>query len=126
VARDDLPDLILGSLLADALEGAKLGVFVYDEEGRYIAVNRAAAELLGYPRDELLRRDVGDFTPAGMDRSVLQVSARREGVRRLKRRDGTEVVAAFVVVPARVSSLAYHLAIVWQLEPDDPRALDAE
>ena len=126
MARDDLPDLILGSLLADALEGAKLGVFVYDEEGRYIAVNRAAAELLGYPRDELLRRDVGDFTPAGMDRSVLQVSARREGVRRLKRRDGTEVVAAFVVVPARVSSLAYHLAIVWQLEPDDPRALDAE
>jgi PAS domain S-box-containing protein len=126
VARDDLPDLILGSLLADALEGAKLGVFVYDEEGRYIAVNRAAAELLGYPRDELLRRDVGDFTPGGMDRSVLQVSARREGVRRVKRRDGTEIVAAFVVVPARVSSLAYHLAIVWQIEPDDPRALDAE
>lgn len=125
VSRDEMPDLILGSLIADAVEGARLGLFVYDEEGRYIAVNRAAAEMLGYPREELLRRDVGDFTSGGIDRSVLQVSARREGVRKLRRRDGTEIVAAFVVVPARVSSLAYHLAVVWQLEPDDPRVLDA-
>jgi PAS domain S-box-containing protein len=125
VARDDVPDLILGSLLADAVDGAGLGLFVYDEEGRYIAVNRAAAALLGYSREELLRRDVGDFTPGGLDRSLLQLSSRREGVRKLRRRDGSEIVAAFVVVPARVSSLAYHLAVVWQLEPDDPRALDA-
>jgi PAS domain S-box-containing protein len=125
VARDDLPDLILGSLLADAVESAGLGLFVYDEEGRYIAVNRCGAELLGYPRDELLRREVGEFTPGGLDRSVMQVSSRREGVRKIRRRDGSETVAAFVVVPARVSSLAYHLAVVWELEPDDPRALDA-
>lgn len=120
-----MPDLILGSLLADAVESAKVGLFVYDEEGRYIAVNRCGAELLGYQRDELLRRDVGEFTEGGIDRSVLQVSSRREGVRRILRRDGTETVAAFLVVPARVSSLAYHLALVWELEPDDPRALDA-
>lgn len=125
MAREDVSDLLLGALLADAVEGAKLGLFVYDEEGRYIAVNRAAAELLGYSREELLRHDVGDFTPGGLDRSIMQVSARREGVRKLRRRDGSEVVAAFLVVPARVSSLAYHLAVVWLLEPDDPRALDA-
>ena len=123
--RDEIPDLILGSLLADAVDGAGLGLFVYDEQGRYIAVNRAAAEMLGYPREELLRHDVGDFTQGGIDRSLLQVSDRREGVRRLRRRDGSEVAVAFVVVPACVSSLAYHLAVVWQLEPDDPRALDA-
>jgi PAS domain S-box-containing protein len=123
--RDDVPDLILGSLLADAVDGAKLGLFVYDEEGSYIAVNRCAAEMLGFPRDELLRRDVGDFTPGGLDRRLLQLSSRREGVRKLRRRDGSETVVAFVVVPARVSSLGYHLAVVWELEPDDPRTLDA-
>lgn len=125
MARDDLPDLILGSLLADAVEGAKVGLFVYDEEGRYIAVNRCAADMLGYPRDELLRLDVGAFTDGGIDRSLLNESRRREGVRRIRRRDGSETVAAFVVVPARVSSLSYHLAVVWELEPGDPRALDA-
>ena len=125
MARDELPDLILGSLLADAVESAKIGLFVYDEEGRYIAVNRCGAEMLGYPRDELLRLDVGVFTDGGIDRSLLQLTSRREGVRRIHRRDGSETVAAFVVVPAKVSSLAYHVAVVWELEPDDPRALDA-
>lgn len=125
MGREDVSDLVLGALLADAVEGAKLGLFVYDEEGCYIAVNRAAADLLGYAREELLRLDVGDFTPGGLDRSILQASARREGVRKLRRRDGSDVVVAFLVVPTRVSSLAYHLAVVWPLEPDDPRALDA-
>jgi PAS domain S-box-containing protein len=120
-----VPDLILGSMMADAAEGAGLGLFVYDETGKYIAVNRCAAAMLGYDRDELLELDVGDFTPGGLDRSLLYQTRRREGVRKLRRRDGTEFTAAFVVVPSQVSSMQFTLAVVWELEPDDPRAIDA-
>jgi PAS domain S-box-containing protein len=121
----DVPDLILGTLLADAVESARLGLFVYDEHGRYLALNRRAADMLGYEREEILERDVADFTPAGLDRSVLLQTGRREGVRRVRRKDGSEIVTAFVVVPTRVSDMQFHLAVVWQLEPDDPRVRDA-
>jgi PAS domain S-box-containing protein len=121
----DVPDLVLGTLLADAVDSARLGLFVYDEHGKYIAVNRCGAELLGYDRDELMRRDVGDFTPAGMDRSVLQRPERREGVRRIRRKDGSETTVAFLVVPTDVSLLQFHLAVVWELDADDPRAAEA-
>lgn len=121
----NVSDLVLGTLLADAVDRARVGIYVYDEDGRYVAVNRRGADLLGYAREELMDMDVGSFTPGGLDRSVLLRDNRREGVRKLRRRDGSETFAAFVVVPTEVSSLRFHVAIVWELDPDDPRVPDA-
>jgi PAS domain S-box-containing protein len=118
-------DAVLSTLLIEAAEAATLGIFVYDDDGKYIAVNKCAAELLGYEREELLSHDVGDFTEGGIDRSILLKPARREGVRLIRRKDGTTLPVAFVVTPTRVASLDFYFAVVWALPSDDPRAASA-
>jgi PAS domain S-box-containing protein len=120
--RNTPPDIVLASLLGDGAEHAEIGLFIYDDDGKYVAVNRYGADLLGYDRGELLDHDVGDFTAGGIDRSVLQRLERREGVRIVQRKDGSEETVAFVITPTQVGSLWFYLAVVWELAPDDPRA----
>ena len=119
------PELVLASLLADGAEHAELGLFIYDDDGKYVAVNRYGAELLGYERSELLTHDVADFTAGGIDRSLLLKPERREGVRLVHRKDGSTIPVAFVVASTQVSSLSFYLAVVWELDADDPRAANA-
>lgn len=125
VVRRTPPDIVLASLLGDGAEHAEVGLFIYDDDGKYVAVNRYGAELLGYDRGELLEHDVGDFTAGGIDRSVLLRRERREGTRVVRRKDGSEQPVAFVVTPTQVGSLWFSLAVVWELAADDPRAVDA-
>ncbi len=123
--RPRTPEVVFEALLGDAAESAKFGVAVYDDDGRIVATNRHAAESLGYDRHEFLSHDIADFTDGGIDRSVLDSSARREGVRLVRRKDGTRVPMQFVVVPTKVSNLPYYIAVSWELDPDDPRAAGA-
>jgi PAS domain S-box-containing protein len=118
-------DVVLQSLLGDGAEHAEIGLFIYDDDGKYIAINRYAAELLGYDRSELLAHDIGDFTEGGIDREVLLRHERREGVRIVSRKDGTRETVAFVVTPTRVGSFWFYLAVVWELADGDPRASTA-
>jgi PAS domain S-box-containing protein len=123
--RKTPPDIVIASLLGEGAENAEVGLFIYDDDGKYIAINRHGAELLGYERSELLEHDVGDFTVDGIDRDVLLRLERREGVRVVQRKDGSENVVAFVVTPTQVGSFWFYLAVVWELAPDDPRAATA-
>ena len=123
--RKTPPDIVLASLLGEGAENAEVGLFIYDDDGKYIAINRYGAELLGYDRGELLGHDVGDFTAGGLDRDVLLRLERREGARIVKRKDGTERTVAFVVTPTKVGSFWFYLAVVWELADDDPRAATA-
>jgi PAS domain S-box-containing protein len=121
----DAREAVLNTVLGDAADHVALGIFVYDDRGTYVAVNHHAAELLGYPREELLAHDVGDFTEGGLDRNVLLRPERREGVRMVRRKDGSEKPVAYVVAPTRVGNIAYFFGVVWELGPDDPRARSA-
>ena len=123
--RKTPPDIVLATLLGDGAEHAEIGLFIYDDDGKYVAINRHGAELLGYDRSELLAHDVGDFTAGGIDRDVLLRLERREGVRIVERKDGSKKTVAFVVTPTQVGSLWFYLAVVWELGPDDPRAAAA-
>jgi PAS domain S-box-containing protein len=118
-------EIVLSTLLGDGADNVKLGIFVYDDQGAYVAVNAYAAELLGYSREELLTHRVGDFTEGTIDPAVLARTERREGVRRVRRKDGSEVTVAFVVGPTRVSTFAFSFCLVWELDPSDPRAANA-
>jgi len=119
------PDLLHEALLGEAAESAFFAVTVYDDDGRLVAANRRAADLLGYSREELLRYDVGAFTEGGFDRNRLLSQSMREGARRVRRKDGSQVAVAFVVAPATLSGLPYFVAVWWQLADDDPRAASA-
>src|SRR5204863_4482792 len=55
------------SLLGEAVEHAPVGIFVFDEDGRYVAVNSFACELLGYERSELLERRLGELSASPED-----------------------------------------------------------
>jgi PAS domain S-box-containing protein len=123
--RAPTPDLLHEALLGEAAESAFFAITVYDDDGRLVAVNRRASELLGYPRDELLSYDVGAYTEGGFDRSRLFTQEMREGVRLVKRKDGSQVPVAFVVAPSRLAGLPYFVAVWWELAEDDPRAVSA-
>ena len=43
----------------------------------------------------------------------------------VRRKDGTSVPVAFVVVPTKVGHLPYYLSFWWTLDPGDPRAAEA-
>jgi PAS domain S-box-containing protein len=125
IERKTPPDIVIASLLGDGAEHAEIGLFIYDDDGKYVAINRFGAELLGYDRDELLEHDVGDFTAGGIDRNLLLRLEQREGVRIVRLKDGAEKTVAFIVTPTQVGSFWFYLAVVWELAPDDPRAVGA-
>jgi PAS domain S-box-containing protein len=52
------------TLLGEAIDEAPVLVFVADEEGRYLAVNRHACETLGYTRRDLLGMTVPEVAVA--------------------------------------------------------------
>jgi len=109
----------------EAVESAFFAISVYDDDGRMVAVNKRAAELLGYDREELLRHDVGAFTEGGFDRTRLASRDMREGVRLVQGKDGSRTPVAFVVAPATLSGLPYFVAVWWRIAEDDPRASSA-
>lgn len=43
-------------------EEAADGIFLSNEKGKYIEVNRRSCEMLGYPREEILSHSIDDFT----------------------------------------------------------------
>lgn len=48
----------------DLFENAKDAMYVHDLQGRYTSVNRAAEELVGYSRQEIIGRTFSEFIPA--------------------------------------------------------------
>jgi PAS domain S-box-containing protein len=100
-------------------------VAIYDDDGRYVAVNGHACDLLGYTRDELLTHDVGDFTEGGIDRTVLKSPERREGARLVRRKDGHFLAVAFVVTPTKIANIGFYMSMFWELPAGDPRAASA-
>jgi len=85
-------DLIQPGLLGEAVDSGPALVFVADDAGRYVAVNRRACEVLGYEREELLELRVTDVAT---DEEVpdLYTALRRvgtaAGTTTLRAKDGT-------------------------------------
>jgi PAS domain S-box-containing protein len=109
--------LVQGTLLADAFEASSHAVIVSDEDsGKYVAVNDAACELLGYDREELLAmsaRDVAMRAP-GAVREVYDRLAHGEAVRataRLRRKDGTVAEIDYWATHTKVAGLEFLLTV---------------
>ncbi|MFP4375322.1 MAG: PAS domain S-box protein [Spirochaetaceae bacterium] len=58
------------------VENAPYGIFIADNEGRYVDVNEAACRVTGYSRDELLSRKLIDLIPEDYHPDVRAASRR--------------------------------------------------
>jgi PAS domain S-box-containing protein len=86
-----------------AFDAAPDGIVVFDDQGRYVYANPAAAEIYGLAPDELIGRRIGDFTPdSRRDRIDEKWQELRErpalrGRARMKAADGTERLVEYSV-----------------------------
>jgi PAS domain-containing protein len=117
---------MLDVLLGEAMNAAEFGIFVFDDDGNYVAANAYGASLLGTSVEDLLRRRAGDFTVGNPPPADINPTSHRESTHMIRRADDGEwVPLAFVVVPTRVSGMPFRVAVVWPLAEDDPRATAA-
>jgi diguanylate cyclase (GGDEF)-like protein/PAS domain S-box-containing protein len=77
------------------LEQASDGIFIADEEGRYIEVNQAGCDILGYPREEILEHTMQSILSKN-DAQPLKLDELRDGKtllveRTLVRKDGSPI-----------------------------------
>ena len=87
---------------------------VADEEGRYVAANEQACELLGYTRSELLSLSVGDLAhDDGDEFAEVQAHGRHEGTIEVTRKDGVTVRLRFRASETRIAGLLYYVSVSW-------------
>jgi PAS domain S-box-containing protein len=111
------PDVVQETLLGEALEHAPVGALVLDESGRYLAANRMACRLTGYPRDDLLQRAPSDLAAepeVAPVRLEEMASGRLEhGVTKLRRSDGKLIDVEYRVGATRSGGLPYFVLVFW-------------
>jgi PAS domain S-box-containing protein len=102
--------LIQTSLLGEAVDNGPAAVFVADDYRRYIAVNRAACELLGYTREELLALRVDDVADTS-SWSELERSGQLTSTAELTRKDGTKVTFSYVAGETVVAGMPVYVSV---------------
>ncbi len=112
----ELP-LVQLALLGEAVTAAEeVGVFVWDDDRRYVAVNDAACTLVGLRREELLAMRVGDMTDERAEPHFHEVQ--RPGIStgtvRFARRDGDEVELEFLTFHTKLAGLPYMASVCWR------------
>jgi PAS domain S-box-containing protein len=106
-----------------AVEGSPSGLLMVDREGAIVLVNREVERLFGYPRNELIGRQIDVLVPDGMRRGhpalrgefMQDPSARAMGAGRelfAKRKDGHEVPVEIGLNPLSTDSGMFVLASV--------------
>ena len=106
--------LIQSSLLGEAIEHAPVPVFVADDQGNYVAVNRAACQLLGYSREELLRlsvSDVAQYDDAHLEWDDMSRAGSRVGSATLTCKDGTNVVFEYAAGATTVAGMPVFVGV---------------
>jgi PAS domain S-box-containing protein len=109
------------ALLGEAVMGGGSAVFVSDDVGRYLAVNDAAVELLGYTREEfagLNARDVSERTEEEIAEvmAMLRRSRSIQNVAKLRRKDGVVGTIEYVGVESTVGGLPVYVSVTAPIE----------
>lgn len=100
--------LVQASLLGEAVDAADIAILVSDEDGRCIAANQGACDLLGYARADLLELQVSDFAPdvdAGECFRAVYASGRTDGVVEAVLADGSRLPIRHVSTPTSVAQM---------------------
>ncbi len=102
-------------LLGEAVEHAPVAILVADDEGRYVAANEHACELLGYTRSELLSLRVTDLASGeGVPEfAEVQAHGRHDGTTEVTRKDGVKLRLRYRASETRIAGLLYYVSISW-------------
>ncbi|MDX6439760.1 MAG: hypothetical protein QOF45_2343 [Gaiellaceae bacterium] len=112
-------ELVQKSLVGEALEHGPVAVFVADDDGRYLAVNAFACELLGYTRSELLDLHVSEVAvdpEAEANYSEMRRTGSQAGLTRLRRSDGSEIEMHFRASQTTVGGMLVYIGTCWPAE----------
>jgi PAS domain S-box-containing protein len=109
-------ELVQKSLVGEALEHGPVAVFVADDDGRYLAVNAYACDLLGYTRSELLDLRVPDVAvdpEAQTNYTLMRRAGAHSGLTRLRRSDGSEIDMHFRASQTTVGGMLVYIGTCW-------------
>jgi PAS domain S-box-containing protein len=110
-----ISDLVQQTLLGEGADELGVGLIAYSEVGTYLAANREACRLTGYPREELLALPFGTLTGDSALALAEQTASAGRGSGRgpLRRADGTTLDVEWVAVPTRIANLPAMASLFW-------------
>jgi PAS domain S-box-containing protein len=112
-------DLVQKSLVGEALDTGPVAVFVADDDGKYLAVNAYACELLGYDREELLLIRVPDVAVndgAAADYEALQRGGTLAGTTTLRCKDGRDLPMRYRACTTTVGGMQLYIGVCWPVD----------
>ena len=110
-------DFVQSTLVGEAVEASEHAVFVSEEfSGVYVAVNQAAARLLGYTRAELLKMRATQISArsAAEVRAIYEELLHTGEIRktaRLRRKDGTVIEIDYFGTKTKVGGIDFLLTV---------------
>ena len=110
----DVLALVHETLLGEALKHSPMLAFAADEDMRYVAVNDAACQMLGYSRTEILQLRVSDIAyevSAPTEFAEMINTGSRSGAAKLRTKTGETAQFVYVATETRVSGLPFYLAV---------------
>ena len=112
-------ELVQKSLIGEALDQGPLAVFVADDDGKYLAVNAYACNLLGYEREELLALRVTDVAVndgAAEDYEEMRRNKVHVGATVLRHKDGRELPMHFRAGETTVGGMTLFIGLCWPVD----------
>ncbi|HEV8250587.1 MAG TPA: PAS domain S-box protein [Gaiellaceae bacterium] len=106
--------LVQAGLLGEAIDAGPALVFVADEEMRFLAVNYAACDALGYEREELLGMRVPDVVADGDaadDYARMVAEGTAAGRSSLRCRDGSKRVMEYRASQVTLAHMSVFVSI---------------